>query len=178
MRFNDFESGLDRFHRLAEHSWKPWDGTWDNVGGAAPPDQWVAAVAAVSRDIESVLIPGIKVDPREMVWLLSISRRLGLIMVELRPDRNLDGHSFIMTDEAGELDRTTVSATCWLAYLIQDGLAGRHHVLWPEVQGRVLRPTLREGRAAWMLSHSNGAIEIGSLTQTPQWSRNSGEPRK
>ena len=126
------EDFVQEFRDSASHWRKDWDGLWQGVGDTpgVPPGHWTTAIRLLSQDLDAGLLTNV-VDLRGSSWHIFISPS-GQAMIELL-----------------EADCTENGAIYWTAETVHGDLTGYHHILWPEIDGRVFEPSVRDGRPCW-----------------------------
>jgi hypothetical protein len=126
------------------------------------PDQWVAGVEAVGRDLGCRRY-GRAVSFEGVEWELTVMSGgwVSIGMVTLADDADLYQFSI---GRGYALETTPAQAMVWIAEVVQDELAGYEFVQWPSDGWRLLTPELRNGEAVWVdPSTDNVVSQIGAL---------------
>ncbi|MFT4398083.1 hypothetical protein ACLTEW_24470 [Gordonia lacunae] len=159
------EDFAQEFRDSASHWRKDWDGQWQGVDGAAgaPPDHWATAIRLVSQDLGSGLLANI-VDLTGASWHVFISPD-GQAKIELHIIRDGEETGFVSNDELTSANCTVEDAIYRTAAIVQGDLTGYHHILWPEIGGRLFEPTKQDGKTYWadLAGRDARVFEIGQL---------------
>jgi hypothetical protein len=133
--------------------------------GDAPAD-WVAAFAAVTRDLQCRQYGG-AVPLVGAVWTFTVTAEdwVHIGMTRLTDDSDLGGFS---VGKGYTLATTQSQATVWIAEVIQDELSGYEFVQWPSDGWRMLVPELQNDRAVWVDPSTEKVVApIGELCDLP-----------
>lgn len=146
----DIEDFVQEFRDSASHWRKDWDGLWHGVGDTPrmPPGHWTTAIRLLSQDLDAGLLTD-AVDLRGSSWHIFISPS-GQAMIELHVIRDGQETGFVSNDELLEADCTEKEAIYRTAATVHGDLTGYHRILWPEIDGRLFEPSVRDGRPCWV----------------------------
>ncbi|GGG25894.1 hypothetical protein GCM10007304_44660 [Rhodococcoides trifolii] len=125
---------------------------------ARPPEVWIEALAAVSRDLRCRKYGGPVVNDR-LRWQLTFDTDY-LVTVGL-----LDIDTALGWAHRGRLavDASYATAVAWIASTVQSHLSRIDHVDWPAHGGRTLVLTTVAGLGVWQDHYGEHGIEIGNL---------------
>ncbi|MBM7280644.1 hypothetical protein JTZ10_23175 [Gordonia rubripertincta] len=145
----NIEDPVQEFRDSAFHWRKDWDGLWHGVDDTPglPPGHWTTAVQLLSQDLDAGLLTDV-VDLRGSSWHIFISPS-GQALIELHVIRDSKETGFVSNDELLEADCTENEAIYWAAETVHGDLTGYHHILWPEIDGRLFEPSVRDGQPCW-----------------------------
>lgn len=131
---------------------------YDDPGFAAP-DAWLAAIAAVARDLRCRQY-GREFDVDWLMWELSVFDDWSVgVAGQARGLGGFGLRSFVST-----LDTPAAEATVWIADMVQTDLAGYESIQWPSRGKRMLEPRLAGGDAVWIDTESGKSVAaIGGL---------------
>ena len=148
-RWTDFVDFAQQFRDSASHWRKDWHGEWRGIDGTSgtPPEVWATAIHVVGHDMERGLLSGV-VELREASWHIFASPDR-LLMIEVHVMRDGEESGFISTDEPTPSDCTEDEAIYWTADLVQGDLTGYHHIVWPDIGGRLFEPAMLDGKPHW-----------------------------
>lgn len=130
--------------------------------GISPPEAWVEALNAVSRDLRCLQYGG-RFDSGDLVWELSIDGSYTVGLGWLRPGRSC---SWVTRGDVS-MDASFAVAAVWAAGLAQGQLViGREVVHWPSKGWNLLTPQLVDESPVW-IDTSDGSIisNIGTLCE-------------
>ena len=140
--------------------------------GEAPgevPDEWIAALAAIVRDLRCRRY-GRVVSFDGLEWELAVTSEgwVHIGMARLPGDADLNPFSI---GRGYTLETTTAQAIVWVAEVVQGELAGYEFVQWPSDGRRLLTPSLRGGDAVWIDPSTSSIVSaIGALCDGPECS--------
>ncbi|WP_454790239.1 hypothetical protein [Mycolicibacterium lutetiense] len=132
--------------------------------GGAPsevPGEWVAALAAVTRDLRCRR-QGRAISLEGVEWALTVfsDRSVSIGMAPLTGEADLGSFS---AGRGFALATTPAQAMVWAASVVQDQLAGYEFVQWPSDGWRLLAPDLEDGKAVWVDRNDRVVSPIGAL---------------
>lgn len=164
------EDFLQEFRESASHWRKDWGGLWQGVDDTVgmPPGNWTTAIRLLSQDLGCGLLTNV-VDLDGSSWHVFISPS-GQVLIELHLVRDGEETGFIANDELLRSDLTDEQAIYWTAETVHGDLTGYHHILWPEIGGRLFEPSVRDGKPCWAdrAGEDKRVLEIGHLHTATQ----------
>ncbi|MBF6216152.1 hypothetical protein IU487_34730 [Nocardia puris] len=127
-----------------------------------PPQDWVAAVVAVARDLRCWRF-GREIDPQRLLWELSVGGEYSM-RVGWSTGAGVGGFA---VGHGLPLDASRCAAAVWVADVVQAELAGYEFVQWPSRGRHLLSPRQIDDSAVWIDPHTDAVVaQIGDLCAT------------
>ncbi|MBU9765127.1 hypothetical protein FR943_14905 [Mycobacterium sp. TNTM28] len=125
------------------------------------PGGWVAALAAIARDLRCRR-QGRAVSFDGVEWALTVfsNRSVSIGFTSLTDEVDLGSFS---VGRGFAFDTTSEQAMVWVASVVQDELAGHEFVQWPSHNQGLLAPDIRSGAAVWVDGADRVVAPIGAL---------------